>query len=337
MLRRREHRTPDHTALPRGISSQAAVRSAPGRDRAEARPYTEFRTKGKAAEPARTGRAAAALARLDSSGCRGVLGPVLDQGEGMSLAFVFPGPRQPGGRHGQGAGRRLCAGTRRCSRRSMRRSARSSPSIIWEGPAETLTLTENAQPALMAVSLAAMRVLEAEAGVDLARDAQFVAGHSLGEYSALAAARRAHDRRHRAALAHPRSCHAEGGAGRHRRHGGAAWARLRSGGAIAAEAAQGQVCAGRQRQWRRTGGRVRRQGRGRARGRDRQGERAPARHDAAGVRPLPLRADAARRRCHGRGAGEGRGEAAGGAGRRQRAGQAGQRSGARSCARSSRR
>ena len=60
--------------------------------------------------------------------------------------------------------------------------------IIWEGPAETLTLTENAQPALMAVSLAAMRVLETQAGVDLARDARFVAGHSLGEYSALAAA-----------------------------------------------------------------------------------------------------------------------------------------------------
>jgi [acyl-carrier-protein] S-malonyltransferase len=59
---------------------------------------------------------------------------------------------------------------------------------IWNGPAETLTLTENAQPALMAVSLATMRVLEAEAGVDLARDAAFVAGHSLGEYSALAAA-----------------------------------------------------------------------------------------------------------------------------------------------------
>jgi [acyl-carrier-protein] S-malonyltransferase len=60
--------------------------------------------------------------------------------------------------------------------------------VIWEGPAETLTLTENAQPGLMAVSLAAMRVLETEAGVDLARDARFVAGHSLGEYSALAAA-----------------------------------------------------------------------------------------------------------------------------------------------------
>src|ERR1700742_2129986 len=59
---------------------------------------------------------------------------------------------------------------------------------IWEGPAETLQLTENAQPALMAVSLATMRVLESEAGVSLARNAAFVAGHSLGEYSALAAA-----------------------------------------------------------------------------------------------------------------------------------------------------
>jgi [acyl-carrier-protein] S-malonyltransferase len=60
--------------------------------------------------------------------------------------------------------------------------------IMWDGPIETLTLTENAQPALMAVSLATIRVLEAEAGLDLKRDAAFVAGHSLGEYSALAAA-----------------------------------------------------------------------------------------------------------------------------------------------------
>ncbi len=60
--------------------------------------------------------------------------------------------------------------------------------IMWDGPADTLTLTANAQPALMAVSLATLRVLESEAGLDLARDAAFVAGHSLGEYSALAAA-----------------------------------------------------------------------------------------------------------------------------------------------------
>src|SRR5262249_52227108 len=60
--------------------------------------------------------------------------------------------------------------------------------IIWDGPGETLQLTENAQPALMAVSIATLRVLESEAGFSVARDAAFVAGHSLGEYSALAAA-----------------------------------------------------------------------------------------------------------------------------------------------------
>jgi [acyl-carrier-protein] S-malonyltransferase len=59
--------------------------------------------------------------------------------------------------------------------------------IMWEGPAEELTLTANTQPALMAVSLAAIRVLEAEAGLDLEKHAAYVAGHSLGEYSALAA------------------------------------------------------------------------------------------------------------------------------------------------------
>ncbi len=60
--------------------------------------------------------------------------------------------------------------------------------LMFEGPEADLTLTANAQPALMAVSLAALRVLEAEKGLDLARDARFVAGHSLGEYSALAGA-----------------------------------------------------------------------------------------------------------------------------------------------------
>jgi [acyl-carrier-protein] S-malonyltransferase len=60
--------------------------------------------------------------------------------------------------------------------------------VIWDGPGETLQLTENAQPALMAVSIATLRVLETEAGFSVGRDAAFVAGHSLGEYSALAAA-----------------------------------------------------------------------------------------------------------------------------------------------------
>jgi [acyl-carrier-protein] S-malonyltransferase len=60
--------------------------------------------------------------------------------------------------------------------------------LMWEGPAETLTLTENAQPALLAVAMAVIRTLRHEAGFDLARHARLVAGHSLGEYCALAAA-----------------------------------------------------------------------------------------------------------------------------------------------------
>jgi [acyl-carrier-protein] S-malonyltransferase len=59
--------------------------------------------------------------------------------------------------------------------------------LMFAGPEAELTLTANAQPALMAASLAATRVLEVEAGLDFRRDAEFVAGHSLGEYSALAA------------------------------------------------------------------------------------------------------------------------------------------------------
>lgn len=61
--------------------------------------------------------------------------------------------------------------------------------IIFEGPAEELTSTENTQPALMAVSMAVVRVLEREGGVDFSTRATLMAGHSLGEYSALAAAR----------------------------------------------------------------------------------------------------------------------------------------------------
>jgi len=61
--------------------------------------------------------------------------------------------------------------------------------LMFEGPESELQLTENAQPALLAASLAVVRVLEAEAGFDIAQGAAYVAGHSLGEYSALAAAR----------------------------------------------------------------------------------------------------------------------------------------------------
>ena len=105
----------------------------------------------------------------------------------MSFAFIFPGQ----GSQAVGMGKALAdafAPARAVFEEVDAALGEKLTRTMWEGPAETLTLTENAQPALMAVSLAAMRVLEAHAGVDLARDARFVAGHSLGEYSALAAA-----------------------------------------------------------------------------------------------------------------------------------------------------
>ena len=106
----------------------------------------------------------------------------------MTVAFVFPGQ----GSQAVGMGKALAdafAPARQVFEEVDAALGQRLSETIWNGPAEALTLTENAQPALMAVSLAAMRVLETEAGVDLARDAAFVAGHSLGEYSALAAAR----------------------------------------------------------------------------------------------------------------------------------------------------
>jgi [acyl-carrier-protein] S-malonyltransferase len=60
--------------------------------------------------------------------------------------------------------------------------------IMWEGPESDLVLTENAQPAIMAASIAVVRILEKEMGLDVAKHARLVAGHSLGEYSALCAA-----------------------------------------------------------------------------------------------------------------------------------------------------
>jgi [acyl-carrier-protein] S-malonyltransferase len=106
----------------------------------------------------------------------------------MTVAFVFPGQ----GSQAVGMGRALAetfAPARAVFEEVDAALGEKLSDKIWTGPSETLTLTENAQPALMAVSLAVLHVLEQEAGVDVKRDVAFVAGHSLGEYSALAAAR----------------------------------------------------------------------------------------------------------------------------------------------------
>jgi [acyl-carrier-protein] S-malonyltransferase len=105
----------------------------------------------------------------------------------MSVAFVFPGQGSQTVGMGKALATNFAAARQVFDEVDAALGAKLS-AIMFEGPAETLTLTENAQPALMAVSLAVMRVLQAEAGLDLKRDAQFVAGHSLGEYSALAVA-----------------------------------------------------------------------------------------------------------------------------------------------------
>jgi [acyl-carrier-protein] S-malonyltransferase len=105
----------------------------------------------------------------------------------MSIALVFPGQ----GSQAVGMGRALAenfAAARHAFDEIDAALGEKLTAIMWDGPAETLTMTENAQPALLATSVAALRVLESEAGFDLKREAAYVAGHSLGEYSALAAA-----------------------------------------------------------------------------------------------------------------------------------------------------
>ncbi len=106
----------------------------------------------------------------------------------MARAFVFPGQ----GSQAVGMGRDLAAAftsARRVFEEVDEALGQRLSKLMFEGPDTELTLTTNAQPALMAVSLATLRVLEDEAKLDLGKAAQFVAGHSLGEYSALAAAR----------------------------------------------------------------------------------------------------------------------------------------------------
>lgn len=104
----------------------------------------------------------------------------------MARAFIFPGQ----GSQAVGMGKALAENftqARRVFEEVNEALLQPLSTLMFDGPESDLILTENAQPALMAVSLAVIRVLQAECGLDLARDAAFVAGHSLGEYSALAA------------------------------------------------------------------------------------------------------------------------------------------------------
>ncbi len=104
----------------------------------------------------------------------------------MAIAFIFPGQ----GAQAVGMGKALAEAfpaARAVFEEIDDALGQRLSRLIWEGPPEDLTLTANAQPALMAVSMAAIRALEVEFKVPISK-AAFVAGHSLGEYSALAAA-----------------------------------------------------------------------------------------------------------------------------------------------------
>lgn len=105
----------------------------------------------------------------------------------MSWAYVFPGQ----GSQAVGMGKDLAAAfseAREIFQEVDEALKQNLSKIMFEGPADQLTLTENAQPALMAVSLAVIKVLETQAKISIRNTARYVAGHSLGEYSALAAA-----------------------------------------------------------------------------------------------------------------------------------------------------
>lgn len=105
----------------------------------------------------------------------------------MKPAFIFPGQ----GSQTIGMGKALAdssAAARAVFDEVDSALGQKLTDLMWNGPEAELTLTENAQPALMAVSVAAIRALDAEHGLSVAKTATYVAGHSLGEYSALAAA-----------------------------------------------------------------------------------------------------------------------------------------------------
>ena len=113
--------------------------------------------------------------------------PVNRLRDDVAIAFIFPGQ----GSQAVGMGKTLAdasASARAVFAEVDEALGQNLARLMWEGPEEELTLTENAQPALMAVSLAVVRMLEVDHGITVAGKVKYVAGHSLGEYSALAAA-----------------------------------------------------------------------------------------------------------------------------------------------------
>ena len=223
----------------------------------------------------------------------------------MAIAFVFPGQ----GSQAVGMGAELAKAypsARAVFDEVDAALGQKLSELMFSGPLETLTLTENAQPALMAVSLAVMRVLESEKGFRLADKVKFVAGHSLGEYSALAAAG-AFSIADAARLLRIRgkAMQAAVPVGQ-----GAMAALLGVGKEVGREARRrsraGRGVPARQRQRADPGRHLGRQDGHRSRRAARQGARRAPLHAAQRQRAVPLRADATGGRRDGRGARQGR-------------------------------
>ena len=240
----------------------------------------------------------------------------------MPIAFVFPGQ----GSQAVGMGRDLAAA--HAAARAVFEEVDDTldqklSRLMFDGPPETLQLTENTQPALMAHSMAALRVMETEGGFRLADRAVLVAGHSLGEYTALAAAG-AFGVAQAAQLLRTRGTAMQAavavGEGAMAALIGTDLAQALE---ICAEAAASRTKPGRdggarQRQRRGAGGDFGPQGGRRTRDRDRTRPRCEAGDAAAGVGPVPLRSDGSGRRGDGKGFGRIATAAARPAGRGQR-------------------